>query len=77
MWQNRITQFVSTDRNRPLWPVAGAETACCDPVGLTYPAGAFMVPPSAHPQPGIYAVAKAQATFELRRRKRTAFLSLN
>lgn len=77
MWQNRITPFVSTDRSRLVWPTAGGEAICRDSTGLTYPVGAFVVPPTAGPQPGVYALARAQATFELRRRKRTAFLSLN
>ena len=77
MWRNRITQFVPSDRNRLSTPAAAAATPCRAPSATAYAAGAFMVPPSAGPPPGLYALAHERAVFELRRRKRTSFLSLN
>ena len=75
MWRNRITQYVPTERARFSMPAPAAAASCCAP--SPYAAGGFMVPPSGGPQAGIYDLARERALFELRRRRRANFLSLN
>ena len=75
MWRNRITQYVPTDRARFSIPAPAAASSCCAP--SAHAAGAFMVPPSAGMQTGIYELARERALFDLRRRKRANYLSLN
>jgi len=75
MWRNRISQYVPTDRARFSRPAPAAATSCCAP--SAYAAGAFMVPPAAGPQAAIYDLARERAILDLRRRRRTSYLSLN
>lgn len=75
MWRNRITHYVPTDRARFSMPAPAAAASCCAP--SAYAAGAFMVPPSAGPQPAIYDLARERALFELRRGKRANYVSRN
>jgi hypothetical protein len=77
MWRNRITQFVPPIRPRPPQPSRAATAICRAPAAPTIPAGAFLVPPNAGPQPGLYALAREQAAFTLRGRKRANFVGLN
>lgn len=77
MWRNRITQFVAPDRGRLMQPTRAAAATCCAPAALAVSAGAFLVPPTAGPQPGLYALAREQAVFTLRQRRRVNFVGLN
>lgn len=77
MWRNRITRFLPSDRAGLISQASRVGTNCCASAAPAVPPGAFVVPASAGPQPGIYDLAREQASFELRRRKRMSFTGLN
>ena len=77
MWRNRITRFLPSDRAGLFSRASRVGSNCCASAGPAVPPGAFVVPASAGPQPGIYDLAREQAIFELRRRNRTAYVGRN
>ena len=77
MWRNRITRFLPSDRTGLVRPASRVGTNCCASAGPAIPPGAVDIPASAGPQPGIYDLAREQAVFELRRRKRAAYVGRN
>ena len=71
MWTNRISPFVNQNA---VQHVERASPAVCS---LDVPPGAFLVPPVSGFTPAIYELARQQALFELKRRRRAVHYGRN
>ena len=76
MWRNRISEIDFRSPSR-LDRFVTSVPAACAAGGLTHAPGAFVATPNGGFQPDLYEIARQQAVYEIKKRRRTAFRGMN